>query len=398
MEELISFQNNLLSQLNNNTFRYLYYQLKTNEKLVGIKGLRGVGKTTLLLQYLAYTYPNREKGLYVTADHPYFYTETLLDLATEWYNYGGELLLIDEVHKYANWSRELKLIYDGFPKMQVIFTSSSALDLYRGESDLSRRLVTQFLHGMSFREFLNMNYNYDFEAFNLNELFENHGKITREITAKIKVLPLFKAYLKSGYFPFSNTQNQSDFSVKLLQVINTILETDLAFAQDYSASNIEKIKKLLGVISVSAPFEPNISKIAEKLQIGRNTVNSFLYHLEDAHILSLANKPNKGISYLQKPDKIYFENTNFAYSFQSSPEIGSIRETFFFNQLRNAGYQVDLSTAGDFLVNEIQTVEIGGKNKKQKQIAGIADAFIVMDEIESGVGNRIPLWLFGFLY
>lgn len=398
MEELISFQNNLLAQLSNNKFRYLYHHLKTDERLLGIKGLRGTGKTTLLLQYLAYAYPNREKGLYVTADHPYFYTESLFGLASQWHSYGGELLLIDEVHKYPNWSRELKLIYDGFPKMQVLFTSSSALDLYRGESDLSRRLVTQFLHGMSFREFLNMKYDYNFDVLKLEDILKNHSKTARQITSEIKVLPLFKEYLKSGYFPFANSGNPSDFSIKLLQVINTVLETDLAFAQDYSVSNIEKIKKLLGVISVSAPFEPNVSSIAQKLQIGRNTVTSFLYHLEDAHILSLANKPNKGISHLQKPDKIYFENTNFAYSFQQSPEIGSIRETFFFNQLRNAGHRVNLSLTGDFLVDETQTFEVGGKNKTQKQITNTPNAYIAMDETEAGIGNRIPLWIFGFLY
>lgn len=398
MEELISFQNNLLAQVSNDKFRYLYGQLKTGERLLGIRGLRGVGKTTLLLQYLANSYPNQEKGLYVTADHPYFYTDSLFGLASQWHSYGGELLLIDEVHKYPNWSRELKLIYDGFPRMQVLFTSSSALDLYRGESDLSRRLVTQFLHGMSFREFLYIKYGFDFEVFGLADVLKFHGEATRQVTSEIKVLPLFKEYLNSGYFPFAHAGDSSGFGLKLLHVINTVLETDLAFAQDYSVSNIVKIKKLLGVIAVSAPFEPNISSIAQKLQIGRNTVTSFLHHLEDAQILSLANKPNKGVSHLQKPDKIYFENTNFTYSFQQSPKIGSVRETFFFNQLRNAGHRVNLSPTGDFLVNEAQTFEIGGKNKAQKQIAGTPDAYIAMDETEAGIGNRIPLWLFGFLY
>lgn len=398
MENLISFQNNLLSQLTGDWQRYLYNDLNTEERLLGVKGLRGVGKTTLLLQHLTRTPANQEKGLYVTADHPYFYKTSLFDLASQWYSYGGELLLIDEVHKYANWSRELKLIYDGFPKLQVIFTSSSALDLYRGESDLSRRLVTQFLHGMSFREYLHLKHGFSFSVFPLEKILKNPGKSATEITSKIKVLPLFKQYLKEGYFPFTDVENSSSTSTKILQTINAVLETDLAFAKDYSVSNIEKIKKLLGVISVSAPFKPNISKIAQKLELGRNTVTSFLYHLEDAHILHLINKPNKGVSHLQKPDKIYFENTNFAYLFQESPNIGNIRETFFANQLQNAGHSVHLSPVSDFLVDQKYTFEVGGKNKHQKQIAGTPNSFIVLDETESGVANKIPLWLFGLLY
>ncbi len=397
MENLISYQNNLLRQVKNDWSRYLYKDLKTEERLLGIKGLRGVGKTTLLLQYLKFSYADFDKGLYVTADHPHFYTESLFETASRWYSYGGKLLLIDEVHKYPNWSRELKLIYDGFPDMNVIFTSSSALNLYRGESDLSRRLMTQFLHGLSFREFLNLRYGFRFDVLTLEDILKN--KHIQPITSEIKVLPLFKQYLKEGYFPFGSTGKSAAYGVKLLQVINTVLETDLAFAQDYSMSNVEKIKKLLGVISVSAPFEPNITKIAGKLQIGRNTVLSFLHHLEDAHILNLANRPNKGVSYLQKPDKIYFENTNFVYSLQENPDIGSVRETFFANQLRNAGFQVDLNPAnGDFIVNDTYTFEVGGKNKGQKQIKGAENAYLALDESEIGFANRIPLWRFGFLY
>lgn len=398
MEELISFQNNLLAQTNDSWFRYLYPNLFTNERLLGIKGLRGVGKTTILLQYLAFTYSEKSKGLYITADHPYFYNNTLFSLAAEWHQYGGKLLLIDEVHKYPNWSRELKLMYDGYPDMQIIFTSSSALDLYRGESDLSRRLQVQKLHGLSFREYLSLAHGLHYAPFTLQEILTGHGTISQSLTESFKPLPLFEQYLREGYFPFTRQINAAQISGRLINIINTVLESDLSYIQDYSASNVAKVKKLLGVIASSAPFEPNISKIAAKLNLGRNTVNLYLNHLNDAHILKLINRPAKGISSLQKPDKIYFENTSFAYALQSTPYIGTLRETFFTNQLSNAGHSVHLAAQGDFMINENMVFEIGGKNKTSSQVKNLDDAYLALDNIEHGFGHKIPLWLFGFLY
>lgn len=368
------------------------------EKMVGIKGLRGVGKTTLLLQYLKYKWKDVGTGLYVTADHPYFYRNSLFELAGDWERLGGTLLLIDEVHKYAHWSRELKLIYDGFPKLRVIFTSSPALDLYRGESDLSRRVVSLTLPGLSFREYLSLHQIMNLPVVTLSDILQHHRSISREINSSIKILPHFKDYGTSGYFPFSKPGQTTFTTQKLIQVINTVLETDLAYVQDYSASNIVKIKKLLGVIAASAPFEPNISKIAQKLQLGRDTVNHYLRHLQDAYILNLVNKPAKGISALQKPDKIYIENTAFVHALQPRPETGTLRETFFLNQLRNSGYVVELSTQGDFIVDGTYTFEVGGRNKDMSQISGVDNAFLALDDIESGIGSRIPLWLLGFLY
>ncbi len=397
MEELIDFQHNLLSRVPLSWSRYLYGKLKTKERLLGLKGLRGVGKTTLLLQYL-YNYHEKERGLYVTADHPWFYENTLFDLAAQWYRYNGKLLLIDEVHKYPNWSRELKLIYDGHPDLRVIFTSSSALDLYRGESDLSRRLITQTLAGLSFREYLSFYHRLNFEKITLTDLLSNANEISTALTHQFKPLPLFKTYLRNGYFPFAKNIETESIAPRLIRIINTVLESDLAYVQDYSASNIAKIKRLLGVLAKVVPFEPNISKIASKLQLGRNTVNNYLRHLQDAHILRLINKDTSGISALQKPDKIFFENTAFAYAFQNQPNIGSIRETFFLNQLTNAGHRMNLSTVGDFLADEQWLFEIGGRNKNEKQIKDRENAFLALDDIETGVANRIPLWLFGFLY
>ena len=398
MEELISFQASLLSQVSDLWQRYLFDHLKTNERLLGIKGFRGVGKTTLLLQYLSYHFPEREKGLYVSADHPYFYENSLFELAAEWYRHGGQLLLIDEAHKYPQWSRELKLIYDGHPGMQTIFTSSSALDLYRGESDLSRRLATQVLHGLSFREYLSFVHHIHFPAVTLEDILNNHTRLTARFTADFKPLVYFGKYLREGYFPFATRISKEDIPQRLINILNAVLESDLAYIQGYSVENIRKIKKLLGVIADSAPFKPNISRIATKLKLGRNTVIQYLKHLDDAHILHLINRDSRGMSALQKPDKIYFENTCLAYALQPKAESGTIRETFFANQLRNAGHKVHLSTQADFTIDHTYVMEIGGKNKKQDQIKDLENAFLVKDNIEHGFGHTVPLWLFGFLY
>lgn len=378
--------------------RYLYPKLESGEKLLGIKGLLGVGKTTMLLQYLNQSpFPANQK-LYVTADHPFFYSNGIFDLANQFYSYGGKLLVIDEVHKYSNWSRELKLNYDGFPGLRVLFTSSSALDLFRGESDLSRRLISYPLEGLSFREYLSLVTDHNFNSYSFLEILKNHQEIAAFITRDFHPLPYFQDYLKFGYFPAIKHLSAESMKTRIFQTINTVLETDLAFSKEYTPANIAKIKKLLGVIAVTVPFEPNISKIAGKLGIGRNTVYAFLTHLQDAKILKLLNKTNKGISYLQKPDKIYFENTNFAFSLQEGPNKGTIRETFFINQLGNAGLQVYLSEKGDFGVADTWTFEIGGTSKDSRQIKNVKNSFLVIDDIESGFGDRIPLWLFGFLY
>ncbi len=398
MEDLISFQNNLLSGINDRWFRYLYPELNFQGRLLGLKGLRGVGKTTLMLQYLRYGNPEKERALYVTADHPYFYRNTLFDMAGDWYSYNGNLILIDEVHKYPNWSRELKLIYDGYPGMKVIITSSSALDLYRGESDLSRRLITRDLFGLSFREYLHFMHEIRLEPIRVDDLLKNHLEIATDLTRQIRPLPLFKQYLREGYFPFGRELNKENLMSSLLRIINTVLDSDLAYSNDYSASNTIRIKKLLGVIASSAPFQPNILKIAERLQLGRNTVNQYLRDLEDARILRLLNKPARGMSHLQKPDKIYFENTAFGYAFQNNPDPGTLRETFFLNQVHNAGHIIHLHDKADFLVDERFIFEVGGKNKNTDQIRGLDNSWLVVDDIETGFKNRIPLWLFGLLY
>lgn len=398
MEELISFQNNLLRETPDSWHRALFDKLDWEQRLLGLKGLRGVGKTTLMLQYLKHHYPDPEKALYVTADSPWFYNNSLYQLAEQWQKYGGKLLMVDEIHKYPQWSKELKVSYDGHPDMKFIFSASSAFDIFKGEADLSRRAIVRELPGMSFREYLSFQKGIDLPAYSLEQIVEHASAISKEISAYLKPLPHFHDYLKTGYFPFSSGENEFILQEKLNNTVNTILESDLAFIQDYSASNILKIKKLLGVIADSAPFEPNISKLANKLQIGRNNVYNYLKHLEDARLLNFAHKTGKSISALQKPSKIYFENTNLALAFGQNADIGALRETFLFNQLKNAGHRVSLPAKGDFLANEQFTFEVGGPNKTSQQIKDVPESYLALDDIEYGFGNTIPLWLFGFLY
>lgn len=365
--------------------------------MVGIRGLRGTGKTTMLLQHLKFHL--KEKGLYVTADHPWFYDNSLLDLADQFEKNGGTVLLVDEIHKYPHWSTELKNIYDGYPHLRVIFTASSALEIQKGEADLSRRVISYELPGLSFREYLHLVHGLAFGIVPLEKVLKNADEIVSSIAStKWRPLPLFKKYLRAGYFPFNKDDTQAEFAIKLNQVINTVLESDLATIENYSASNVIKIKKLLGVISESVPFTPNISSIATKMKLGRDTVNNFLIHLERARLLNLLHQHAKGVAALQKPDKIYLENTNLSYALKDYPEIGSLRETFFLNQLKNAGHQLALPKEGDFIVNENWTFEVGGKTKSDDQIKLTKNSYRALDDIESPYLNRIPLWLFGFLY
>jgi predicted AAA+ superfamily ATPase len=398
MEKLFSFQDNLIKNTKMDFKRYLYDEVSFENRMLAIKGIRGVGKTTLLLQYLKTQNP--AKSLYVTADHPWFYTHGLLDTAEEWHKQGGRLLIIDEVHKYVNWSAELKNIYDGFPDIRVIFTASSALDIYRGEADLSRRVLSYSLHGLSFREYLAINHIHTFQPISLEDIINNHRQLCLDILEKVEApLVYFKKYLRSGYLPFGTQEmNEEDYLTRVYQIVDATLAYDLAFINDYSAVHQSKIKKLLGILAETVPFIPNITELAATLQISRNTLLLLLEHLEQGSLINKISKTGRGTSLLQKPDKIVLENTNFSHALSQQPVEGTLRETFFVNQVRNKGYSVEVAEQGDFLVKGQYTFEVGGKNKKQKQIKEVENAYLVKDNINSGFGNVIPVWLFGFLY
>ena len=396
MDILFEFQENLIRAVNNDFRRYLHSQINWEQRMIGIKGPRGAGKTTMVLQHLKYDLGSPANALYITADHTWFYNHTLLDTANDWYKLGGKILIVDEVHKYPNWSVELKNIYDGLPGMQVIFSASSALDIYRGEADLSRRVISYALAGLSFREYLLFTKKSNLLPIKIEDIIKDHQRLCRKIADSFRPLPSFKKYLQVGYLPII-AEGEDSYLLKLNQVINTIVDTDLAYIATYNSGTATKVKKLLGVIAESVPFKPNIAALSRKLDLSRDSVYQYMYQLRDARLLNTLSSVGKGLSTLQKPDKIFLENTNLAFALKDNPDIGNIRETFVLNQLLNSGSPVYSSTEGDFRVNEL-TIEVGGKNKKASQVSHLDNYLIAADDIEIGSGNKVPLWLFGFLY
>lgn len=367
-----------------------------SNRFIGIKGSRGVGKTTLILQYIRLNFKPNNTVLYVSLDNLYFLEHSLYDVASYFYKKGGVFLALDEVHKYPNWSIELKNIYDNMPDLKVVFTGSSLLHLNKSRADLSRRVIMYEMPGLSFREFIKFETNIDFPTYNIEEIIENHVEIAIKIKQKIKPLQYFEEYLNYGYYPFY-LENKKSFHQKLNEILLTVLEVDIPQYSSIQTSNIVSLKKLLAVISGSVPFKPNMNSLSERTGISLNTMKLYLKLLSDAELLLLLYVENKGINSLNKPEKIYLNNPNLMNTLNSNANIGNIRETFFFNQLSKKN-KVKASVKTDFYVNEKYSFEIGGKNKKQKQILNINNAYIVKDKIEIGSYNNIPLWLFGFLY
>lgn len=397
MEPLIQYQDNLLRSVDNSFRRYLHQNINWNQRMIGIKGPRGAGKTTLMLQYLKFDLKDvASKALYVTADHTWFYNHTLLDTAMDWFKQGGRVLFIDEVHKYPQWSRELKNIYDGLPEMRVIFSASSALDIYRGEADLSRRVISYTLAGLSFREYLAFTANIIFDPVSLNDIQSDHRALSMQVLEKVQPLPAFSKYLMNGYLPII-AEGENEYLSRLEQVINAIVDTDLAYIAAYNAGTAVKVKRLLGVIAESAPFKPNMSALARKMEINRESLYDYVYQLNDARLLNILSAEGKGVSRLQKPDKIFLENTNLAYAMNTNPDKGNVRETFLLNQFINKGLEVHAPAEGDFLVSGLN-IEVGGKSKSAKQVKNTESFIVAADDIETGFGTKVPLWLFGFLY
>jgi predicted AAA+ superfamily ATPase len=375
--------------------RYLYDEINQINRLIAIKGARGTGKTTMLLQ-LAKAY-NSDEVLYVALDDLFFSENTLYSLAEKFVKIGGKTILIDEVHKYPNWSRELKLIYDDFQDLKVIFTSSSILDINKGESDLSRRAVTYNLAELSFREYLLLYEKIELPVFTLEEILKNHKSISLQLIEKFTPFKYFSKYLKVGNYPFFES-NEEEYYQKLRNTVNLILEVDLQTTENLDFQTLAKLKRLLFVVSSNVPFTPNIQKISDNIQLNRNALVRSLQLLDRAALIRMLYKQTRSISILNKPDKIWMHNTNLMFAISGEQvEIGTIRETFFMQNLVQK-HTLSLPDKGDVLVDNIYLFEIGGKNKTKKQIAHAENAFVVNDDIEIGFQNSIPLWLFGFLY
>ncbi len=397
MQKLYIKSNTKIKQVSTKFTRYLLDEINPNSRINIIKGARGVGKTTLLLQYARLKIPKNKTVLYVSLDDLFFISNNLYQLAEEFYQDNGSFLLLDEVHKYPNWSRELKLIYDDFPNLQLLVTSSSLLEIYKSESDLSRRAVTYQLKELSFREFLYFEKNMIFPAYSLEDIIRNHKDISYEITSKIKPLHEFGKFMQYGMYPYFLADKNLYHEI-LRQTVNLTLEIDLPTVERVDFEHIIKIKKLLFAISTSAPFTPNITKLSERTGMSRSALLKALHHLEKARLINMVNKKNKGISILSKPDKIFINNPNLQIALASGESnIGNMRESFFVNQLKDF-HKINLALKGDFMVNDTYIFEIGGKNKSKYQIKDVENAYVVRDDFENGFQNFIPLWLFGFLY
>lgn len=369
--------------------RYLYEEVSWDSRMVGIIGARGVGKTTMILQYIKENLDSK-KALYVSADDMYFGENKLFDLADDFYKNAGEYLFIDEIHKYADWSRELKNIYDSFPGLKIVFTGSSVLDILKGSSDLSRRAIIYKLQGLSFREYLKLFHSYNTEVYSLKQIVNNEVKLPN-ITHP---LPLFNDYLKRGYYPFG-LENEID--LRLGQIIVQTLETDIPQYANLNIGTSRKLKRLLSIIAESVPFKPNFSKISEIIGVSRNSLDDYFSFMEKAGLIGQLRNETSGIRGLGKVDKVYLDNTNIIFNLVGDKSnVGNLRETFFFNQMRLRN-KIISSEKADFVIDDY-TFEIGGKNKQQKQIEKDGKSFIVKDDIEFGYLNVIPLWAFGLNY
>lgn len=389
MDRLYENFNKLLKNTNTDFIRYKYAEINWTNHMLGLVGPRGIGKTTMFLQHIKQNLHPRDT-LYASADNMYFTEHSLIDLTDRFSKQGGKHLFIDEIHKYPNWSRELKQIFDSYPDLQVLFTGSSILDIYKGSADLSRRAPIYDMQGLSFREYLNMFHQMHIPAYTLDEILEH--KV--ELPEVAHPLPLFKEYLRQGYYPFGKDKT---FEIELEQVINQTMEIDIPQYANMNVSTGRKLKQLLMIISQSVPFKPTLQKLADMIGVSRNYLTDYLLYIEKAGMISQLRDDTGGIRGLGKVNKIYIDNTNLIHALgRENPNTGNIPETFFYNQMR-VKQEITSSKISDFQTGE-RTFEIGGKNKGQKQINGIREGYIVKDDIESGYGNVIPLWHFGMNY
>jgi predicted AAA+ superfamily ATPase len=407
LDRIQQYSQSSLNNLKIEYKRYFFDEVNFNNKLIGIIGDRGIGKTTFLLQYLKGLDLPQSQKLYVSAEFLLMSSLDLYELAHDFVKVGGKVLVIDEIHLITDFERHLKLIYDFFD-LKVIFSGSNAIKLEHAKADLSRRALVYRFGGLSFREFLELKTGEKFAPVSLETILENHTELTFELTSRFKPFVYWQEYLEYGYYPFYFQTHKESFLIRVNETINTTIEHDLAYIFNIEPKFTIKLKQLVSLICASKPYELNITKLAQKIEINRNTLYQYIYYLSRGKVFNILHQSTKGDNIFAKPSKIYLANTNISYAFCSNIEIGTIRESFFVNQLenyfalhRNRSFlddQLLASKQGDFMVDGKYLFEIGGKNKSFSQIKDLPNSFVAADDIEAGFGNKIPLWLFGFLY
>jgi predicted AAA+ superfamily ATPase len=405
MEALYEISNKLIRSVSTDFRRGLYSKINWKQRLIEIKGSRGVGKTTLMLQKAKELFAiSPQAVIYITLEDIYFFNHSIVETAEIFNKYGGKYLFIDEVHKYpskyknVDWSAELKTIYDLYPELSVVYSGSSIIELYKGNGDLSRRKSVYNLIGLSFREYLTFNHVLIREETSLENILAHHVEISTEITDKLKILPHFKSYIRHGYYPFYN-EEPDQYYQRIKNVINLILEVDIPSITDITFETIGKMKKMLLALSTSVPYTPNLTQLSANLNVSDlRTLYKYFNYLEQSELIMMLHSESIGNKLFQKPEKLFLNNTNIISAlFGDNSNIGTVRETFFCNQL-NYTHEVNYPKIGDFLIDRNIVVEIGGKNKSKKQIKDVEKSYLAVDEIEIGFANKIPLWLFGFLY
>lgn len=398
MEALFLAYSRRLEETNCEYIRYLYAQIEWDERLIGIKGARGVGKTTMLLQHIKKTFPDTSKAFYVSLDHFWFSTHTLLELTEYLYTHGVTHLFLDEVHRYPGWITAIKNIYDSYPKLNIVFTGSSLLEINNAEADLSRRLRTYHLEGLSLREYLVITHTAQLNTLTLNDILTHHQQIAASITSKLKILPHFERYIKQGYYPFFlEATSTASYYERIQNIISTIIENDIPAVENIEYETIQKAKRLLALLAQMKPFTPNISSLCEALSTTRNQLIRLLFLLHRAALLRLLYTDRKDLKALGKPEKTLFNNPNLMQALAQPSDIGTVRESFFAAMLAQ-GHTINYPKQGDLLVDGQYLFEVGGKGKGFAQIKDIPDSYVVADDIEIGFGSRIPLWMFGLLY
>lgn len=396
LEKIKKYQTRLQSSIKTTYRRYLFEEIDFDDKMIAIFGARGTGKTTILFQYLKELQESDKNALYISLDYPFLSGIDLIELVERFVEEGGEYLLLDEVHRYEEFASHLKTIYDLFD-IHILFTGSSATSILNAKSDLSRRVTLYNLHGFSFREYLELKYDMAFKSYTLDDLLKKHISIAESMNgSSFNILKEFQTYLKTGYYPFYFDKRVSYYQ-NLLNTINLTIDLDLTSLGLIEQKYTYKLKKLLEVVCESKPFEVNYSKIATMAEISRVKLYDYISYLNDGQMLLLVNEKISGLKKVQKPAKIYLNNTNLLYAYCESSEVGTVRETFFANQVSSV-YPLNISKQGDFVISDKYTVEVGGKEKGFAQIKDMKESYIAADGLTVGTGNKIPLWIFGFLY